>query len=597
MFVFPLYILVPLLIASLIAVINNFKNSKLMSYISLISVLISFLITLFVIIQPGNIYTINWFNFNNFSFNFVISTFFLNKLLLFLVSLISILIFIYSIGFINVPSEQNRYYFEMLIFTSAMMLFSISANFISLIIGWELLGITSYLLIGFWYHKEKPPDAARKAITTILIGDISMLVSIVIFFNLYHTLNFYTIINSPIQPLLSVPLIFLLIAIFTKSAQFPFTNWLSPAMEGPTPVSAFLHSSTMVKAGVFLIIILLPLFIKSHLLYLILFIGLITSIIGATNALAENHIKKIIAYSTIEDLGLMLVALGLNALYAALALFIVQTFYKSLLFLSSGYIMKSHDEKSDIHRLSINSKLILISLFIGSASLAGLFPFSGFFGKISLDIFASSNLIVYLILVLIDFLSALYIFRWLFIMQKPKTQKHKAMISFSSFSMKFAIFLNLILLLSSSFLFIFALNYIFPANILKIDYMSYLKDEIISTILILVAIFTTYFYYKSKSMDYLIKKEKNANKSIAHKFFYNNVFIWLVYSLAYNFILAISNIMYYFDKLFNELIYYFALIFIKIGNVLKRLENGQINTYILFFALGLIFLILFFIIK
>ncbi len=595
MFIYPLYVLVPLIIASFIALISKYitKNHKLISRISLIAVIISFLITIIIILQPSNIYSLTWFNFSGFSFNIVISTFLLNKILLFLVSLISIIIFIYSIGYMDTPSEQNRYYFELLIFTLAMMLFAISANFLSLVIGWELLGISSYLLIGFWYHKDAPPDAARKTITTILIGDISMLISIVIFFNLYHTLNFYTIINAPTQPLLIVPLIFLLIAIFTKSAQFPFSNWLSPAMEGPTPVSAFLHSSTMVKAGIFLVMILLPLFVKAHLLYLILSIGIITSIIGATNAFAENHIKKVLAYSTIEDLGLMLVALGLNAIYAALALFIVQTFYKSLLFLVSGYIMKSHEGKFDIHKLSSNSKFILISMFIGAISLAGLFPFSGFFGKTSIGIAAKSNLTVYLILILIEFLSVLYILRWFFIIKKNKTVAKKKHLLFSSFSMKFAILINVILLLISTFVLIFAVDYI---KILKLNYLLNLNEVILDTALILIGLIIIYFYYKSKSIKYLIKQEKNAKNNLIYKLLYNNLFMWWIYSLAYNSILLLSELFYSFDNLFNQLIYYFALLFIKIGNVLKRFENGQINNYILFFVFGLIFLVFFFII-
>ena len=592
MFIYPIYVLVPLALAAFIALLSGVldRKSRLIKYIALSAVVASFAIACGIIAQGSGIYALHWFSFGGITFNITVSTFLLNKILLFIVGLIGIAIFIYSIGYMDEPENQNRYYFEMLIFTLAMMLFAISANFISLFMAWELLGITSYLLIGFWYAKVNVSEAARAAITTILIGDISMLAAIVLFFNLYHTFNFYTLLGMAASPLAVFPLTFLLIAVFTKSAQFPFSNWLQLAMEGPTPVSAFLHSSTMVKAGVFLLILLLPLFVQSHMLWILLTVGLITAVFGAMNALSENHIKKILAYSTIEDLGLMIVALGLNAVYAAVALFIVQAFYKALLFLSAGYMMKANHDRKDIHRISVNSRLVSFSMLAAALSLAGLFPLSGFFGKTAIGIAARPNLLVYAMLLGIDVLSTLYIFRWFFVLKKNK--KESTTVKFSKLPMKLGIGIVLALLIISSFAMYFAVNYM---SILRINYIGNIKDIAIETVLILAGIATTWLFYRKKQIKALLAREKNPN--IAGKILYNNVFVWSAYLIVAEIIAAIAKAVFYFDIAFNKFTYILGRIALLTGDALRAFENGEVNAYIAVFAAGLVFLIIFFIIK
>ncbi len=592
MFIYPIYVLAPLALAAFIALLSGVidKKSRLIKYIALAAVVSSFAIACSIIAQQSGIYALHWFSFGEVAFNITVSTFLLNKILLFLVGMIGIAIFIYSIGYMDEPEDQNRYYFEMLIFTLAMMLFAISANFISLFIAWELLGITSYLLIGFWYAKSKVSEAARAAITTILIGDISMLAAIVLFFNIYHTFNFYTLLGMAASPLAVFPLSFLLIAVFTKSAQFPFSNWLQLAMEGPTPVSAFLHSSTMVKAGVFLLILLLPLFAESNMLWILLAVGLITAVFGAMNALSENHIKKILAYSTIEDLGLMIVALGLNAVYAAVALFIVQAFYKALLFLSAGYAMKANHDREDIHKIAVNSRLISFSMLAAALSLAGIFPLSGFFGKTAIGIAARSNMIVYAVLLGIDVLSTLYIFRWFFVLKKNK--KERTTVRFSKRPMEIGIGIVLALLIISSFAMYFAVNYI---SILRINYIKNINDIAIETLLILTSIAAAWLFYRKKDIKALSAREKNPG--IAGRILYNNVFVWGAYLIVAEIIAAAANALFYFDRAFNRFTYMIGKIALLTGNALRAFENGEVNAYIAVFAAGLVFLIIFFIIK
>ena len=285
-------VIVPLLIAALISLFIS-KHPKYVKYVALAASLISLLLILNAFVSRGSIQTATWFTLSGYSFTLTTSTMPLNILLLSILGVMTPLILLYSIGFMNLPTEQSRYYTELLVFAAAMMLFAIAGDFITMLIGWELLGITSYLLIGFWYGKEGSATAARKAITTILIGDILMFSAMIIIWSSYHTFSFALILQqSTTSGLMPIALLLIIFAVFTKSAQFPFHEWLPDAMKGPTPVSAFLHSSTMVKAGVFLVAVLLPLFIAYHMLNIFLIFGLVTAALGVLNAISRIQHKK-----------------------------------------------------------------------------------------------------------------------------------------------------------------------------------------------------------------------------------------------------------------------------------------------------------------
>ncbi len=284
----PIFVFLPLIAGAFILLAPPFKWAK---YIALISSLLSLLLIILVVLSPVSSYSILWFGVYHLNIYIAVATYTLNKILLMLVGIITPLIFFYSFGYMQVPSEQKRFYFEISLFAASMMLFAISSNFISLFIAWEFLGITSYLLIGFWRYNKKALSASRKAITTIIIGDLLLLIAIVGIYIQTGSFSFSAL--APFSKTIWIPLVLIAIAIFTKAAQFPFEEWLSDAMEGPTPVSAFLHSSTMVKAGVFLAMLLFPLYSAAGLLWVFLVFGIVTSIIAVTNAMSEYHIKRI----------------------------------------------------------------------------------------------------------------------------------------------------------------------------------------------------------------------------------------------------------------------------------------------------------------
>ncbi|MDE1810451.1 MAG: NADH-quinone oxidoreductase subunit L [Candidatus Micrarchaeota archaeon] len=584
-------VILPMVVGAFVALILGSRN-RYTPYIALASSIISLIIAALMLNSPQQSQNVAWFTLGTSSFvlNFALTP--IHMLLLMIVAVITPLILTYSIGFMRLPSERSRYYFEILLFASSMMLFSISGGFLTLFIGWELLGVTSYLLIGFWYAKELAPTAARKAITTILIGDLAMFGAMLMLWNSYDSFSFAVIQNVQHSTASTVALSLILVAAFTKSAQFPFNEWLPDAMEGPTPVSAFLHSSTMVKAGVFMVAILLPIYAGYGMLMPILAIGIISTVIGATNALASTHIKRILAYSTIEDLGLMFIALGLNAFGAAIILFVMQTFYKALLFMNAGAIMKSNSTEEVWKSYESRSyRPLFICAVIGALSLAGLFPLSGFFGKQSVEGASMSNIPVYAILVVVQLITGLYIFRWLLIPARkaPDSLAPKVRGGFKAvpMAMKLPIYILAAFVVVASALYLFVPSYI-DAVVPPIS----LPGAAAATILVIATLLVSYYVYLGKSA---IKAEQYLSRYRRLAILlYNNVFINLGYIWV--------------AKLFNGIAYavdrfdYWAYGKVKliagslngIGRMLSRMESGNVTTYAVAFVAGLTVLIIIF---
>lgn len=578
--------ILPLVAAAFLALLMRKRGAKHIRYVALVASLLSLALIAMSYLNPVGVQSISWFSVAGYSFTISTTTAPLNMLLLLIVGIVTPLVVLYSAGFMNVPSEQPRYYFELLIFASAMMLFAMAADFITIFMGWELLGITSYLLIGFWHQREGTASAARKAVTTILIGDIMLLAAILIIWGTYNTFSIATVLQQAGQhnAAMAIALVLIMFAAFTKSAQFPFHEWLPDAMKGPTPVSAFLHSSTMVKAGVFLVAVLLPLFVAYHMLPVLLIFGIITTILGVTNAIAESNIKRVLAYSTLEDLGLMFVALGTGSLAAAMMLLVVQAFYKALLFMCAGSIIKANGNEEDMNKLH-NSKSywkLFIPTAIGAVSLAGLFPLSGFFGKAAVEAAASSNMLVYAVLVLVAFLSNLYIFRWLFMPMRKKSE-HRLGIG-SNYrtlpnSMMLPIYILAIITIIAAVAYVYIPTYLVqyapaPLNIGIVEVGISIAVFVAGVLLAYYA-----FYIKNYSLD---------PEGMLYKLVYNNLLTNTVYLYVTKAFGAVSTGLDDFDRgLYN---------FIKggahgvgaIADTLKKGENGNVNTYIAALVIGLI---------
>lgn len=580
---YMLFVLAPLLVGGTAALLLGLKAGaeRYSKYAALAGTLLSSLLVLMLLLSPGPSASVQWFSFQQYQFQLSLAIQPLNQMLLALVAIISPLVFLYSIGYMEVPSEQGRFYFEMSLFAASMALLAMSGGFITMFIAWEGLGVTSYLLIGFWYRKNAPPQAARKAITTILIGDISMLAGMLLLYGYFGSFSFSSIASSAASvpaAILLVPLSLIIIAAFTKSAQFPFHEWLSDAMEGPTPVSAYLHSSTMVKAGVFVVALLFPVFLAAHLLAPLLIIGLATTAIGALNALSSSHLKKVLAYSTIEDLGLMFVALGLNALPAAIVLFVVQAFYKALLFMSAGSIMKANNGETDIYRVTAygRNRLLFAVALIGALSLAGIFPLSGFFGKVLVDQSATGNAIVYMVLTAADFLTGFYIFRWLFLpISNQKQAKTQAQYRYTSRSMLAPqVVLAVLVVAATAYMLFYVSGLHIGINVAFIE-----------TLAAVIGLVMAYIVIASPS--------RNAWKSSSIRVFLaNGFFVNTFYTYLSKLALAFARAVELFDGWLNRIFYAGGDGIINSGKSLGFVERGNVNVYIAASAAGLVFIML-----
>lgn len=589
--------LLPLLITiGVLAILK--KESRLILPIALIGSITPLLFVPILADQIGSTFTINWFSVNNLQFSVDAWLLPINFLLYLLVSIITPLVVLYSLGFMDKISENKRFYIQILSFAVAMLTFSLAANFILLFVAWEFLSITSYLLIGFWNQKESANSAARKTITIILLGDIALLGAIAILFVNYSTLNFSAIIShvasSGMTPSTLGALGLILIAVFTKSAQVPFQEWLADAMEGPTPVSAFLHSSTMVKAGVFLVMILFPLYAYSNLMGIIEIIGAITAIIGITNALSSTHIKKILAYSTVEELGLMLFALGMGAYSAAVYFFFAQTFYKALLFFYSGSLMKANGTE-DIRQMQSagRDKLLVGSALFGVLALAGFVPFNGFFGNIGLEN-SATNMYTYGFLLLIDLLVSLFIARWFFIpLKKPTSKivggKIATRYDLIPITMKIPIVLLAIMCLASSYF----VSYVFgiagsmssggyPASV---SFAIGINQVIIESVLVILGIVIMYLVFYGK------EHRDNPKLAFARQIIGNGALFEELYKYVAGFAYYIAGAFEFVDSEINAFFDEVGIATSGFGNIVRRLDTGLVNFYALVTIVGLIALI------
>ena len=353
----------------------------------------------------GNYVIFEWINSGNLNVNWSIKIDPLSSVMLMVVTSVSALVHIYSIGYMSHDPHKPRFMSYLSLFTFSMLCLVVSDNFLQLFFGWEGVGLCSYLLIGFWYKRETANNAAIKAFIVNRVGDFGLAIGIFIIFLIFGTLNFdeiFPIISDFTKTKLSIfggefdaitlICVFLFIGAMGKSAQFLLHTWLPDAMEGPTPVSALIHAATMVTAGVFLVVRCSPLFEYSQFaMNIVAIFGMITALFAASVALVQNDIKKIIAYSTCSQLGYMFFAAGVGAYHIAIFHLFTHAFFKALLFLGAGSVIHAFKEEQDITKMGGVWKKIpytMILMLIGTLALTG-FPFlSGFYSKDAIIEFA-----------------------------------------------------------------------------------------------------------------------------------------------------------------------------------------------------------------
>jgi NADH-quinone oxidoreductase subunit L len=312
-------------------------------------------------------------------------------IMLFVVNLIGMLVHIFSIEYMRGDKRYNRYFAYLGLFTFSMLGIVVTHNLLMMYIYWELVGLSSYLLIGHWFEKKSAADAAKKAFIVNRIGDIGMFIGILILFTQYKTFTFDTIFyqisqgNIPFnsEAWLTAAGILIFMGAVGKSAQFPLHVWLPDAMEGPTPVSALIHAATMVAAGVYLVTRVFVMLTADAML-VIAVVGAITSLVAATIALTQNDIKKVLAYSTVSQLGYMIMSLGVGAYVFAFFHLVTHAFFKACMFLGSGSVIHAMHHEQDIRNMGgLRKKLPLtyLTFLISTIAISGIPLTSGFLSK------------------------------------------------------------------------------------------------------------------------------------------------------------------------------------------------------------------------
>jgi NADH-quinone oxidoreductase subunit L len=343
------------------------------------------------------------------------------------VSGVGFLIHVYSVGYMAEDERFTRFFTQLNLFAFSMLLLVLADNFLVMFVGWELVGLCSYLLIGFWFEREAPADAGKKAFLVTRIGDFGFALGVMLIFVTFRTLDFDQVFASAPEVLVvgstiaTAITLLLFMGAVGKSAQIPLYVWLPDAMEGPTPVSALIHAATMVTAGVYMVA-------RTHVLFelaplsmgVVAWIGVVTAFFAATMALVQNDLKRILAYSTISQLGYMFVGVGVGAYAAGIFHLTTHAFFKALLFLGAGSVMHALSGELNIQKMGgLKDKIPWTYwTFLGGALALSGFPFfSGFFSKdeILWKAYENAGLWLWLVGIITAFMTAFYSFRVVFV--------------------------------------------------------------------------------------------------------------------------------------------------------------------------------------
>ncbi len=498
----------------------------------------------------------------------------LTAVMLIVVSVVGMLIVVYSLGYMHEDPSKQRYYAEICLFITSMFILVISSNLLEMFMAWEIMGLCSYLLIGFWHEKPEARSAQMKAFFVTKLGDVFFLIGIALIYVELGTLNMveifengYLLKESTFLGINTATAATLLLfgGAVGKSAQFPLHIWLPNAMEGPTTVSALIHAATMVKAGIYLIARFFPLFVLSTTtMTTIAMIGGLTALIAATMAIVMTDIKRIVAYSTISHLGFMTLALGAGGYAAGIFHLFNHSFFKALLFLASGAIIHA-THTNDIREMGgLRKKMpkTFIVAFIGAWSLSG-FPFlSGFWSKdaILASVYTTTylpypfNRIAFLLGMGAALMSGIYIFRWFFIIffgEEGEKSKH----AHEAPNVMVYPLIVLAVGAAASWLIIFAgfdewITHALPHGILEQEHEAEGGHGIVVALSIAFAAIgvgtaALIYYKKMISSSSIVAKFKPIHTVIVNKYYLDNFYYYGIWYMAY---FACPTI-WHFDKL------------------------------------------------
>jgi NADH-quinone oxidoreductase subunit L len=608
-----LILFLPLLSAAVITLFF-LRNKTVGSLISIGAVVAGFVMTCLFVNANGIHFSgetsANWLSIGGLQIDFGLKLDALSMMMLFVVTGVGGLIHIYSYGYMHEDESMARFFAELSLFTFSMLGIVLANNFLMMFIFWELVGVSSYLLIGFWFEKPSAGDAAKKAFITNRLGDFGFLAGILMVWGLLGSLNFgelqTAMLANPAALGVGATIAGLLIfcGAVGKSAQFPLHVWLADAMEGPTPVSALIHAATMVAAGVYMLCRTLFLY-NADALHVIAYIGGFTALLAALIAIQQNDIKRIIAYSTLSQLGYMVMAVGLSGPTAAMFHLTTHAFFKALLFLAAGSVILGMHHEQDIWQMGNLRKKMPVTFWtflIGALALSGIPPFSGFYSKDSIfaQCLEQKSYLLFAVAVFVAGLTAFYTFRLFFVVFFGKEKSDHAKHAHES---------SLVITLPLIVLAVFAAvggfigitnNYgsQFVADHETLSVVQQLLEPLKTPIpmligigVALVGIFLAFSIYKNATSDPLPAKLGALSTAMKNRFYFDE-FYEKTFIAAHDFLAAVAD---WIDRWILE-----GAIIGAIrggtdlsGRGLRLLQTGNLQTYAFLFVLGVALLLYF----
>lgn len=496
----------------------------------------------------------NWISAGKLSipFSFLIDP--LSSLFLLIITGIGFLIHVYSVGYMSHDEGFSRFFAYLNLFIFFMLLLVMGSNYLIMFVGWEGVGLCSYLLIGFWFKNTAYNNAAKKAFIMNRVGDLGFLLGIILIFVTFGSIGYSDVFEQAKNmgsgnTTITIIALLLFVGAMGKSAQLPLYTWLPDAMAGPTPVSALIHAATMVTAGIYMIA-------RSNILYtlspdamnVVAIIGICTALFAATIGLAQNDIKKVLAYSTVSQLGYMFLALGVGAYTGAVFHVMTHAFFKALLFLAAGSVIHAMSGEQDIRKMGGLKKYISkthITFLIGTLAIAGCFPFSGFFSKdeILANVFEHNKLLWFLG-ILGAAMTTFYMFRLYFLTFHGKfrgTHEQEHHLHESPSSMTIPLIVLAVLSIVGGFVGIPAalhgthyleafLSPVFEASSFRIvHHLSHETEYILMAIATVIMIAAIYYAYTTYVKKNTIPVADDEELKPAHKLVYNKYWVDEIY--------------------------------------------------------------------
>lgn len=620
--------LFPLVSFALIAFVF-FKMPKVSATISISAILLSFATALLVgygVIQHGGYidnplqYTAKWFQVGSLKIEMGVRLDGMTAMMLFVVTLVASMVNIYSLGYMHGDRSFSRFFAFLSLFAMSMLGLVIAPNLLQMYVFWELVGLCSYLLIGFWYHRYSAREAAKKAFITTRTGDFGLLLGILAIQVHFGTLDFTQLahvinINNAPAYLFGILLV-LFLGPIGKSGQFPLHVWLPDAMEGPTPVSALIHAATMVVAGVYLTGRMLFAFkAVPEAMLMVAIVGGFTALFAATIALTQVEMKKVLAYSTVSQLGYMMLALGAGSLTSSMFHLMTHAFFKALMFLGAGSVLHAMHDEANIWKYGGLRKKMPVTAYtflIGCLAIAGIFPFAGFFSKDQIieavykmstmdggiGAYAPIYTVLFWAAVITAGLTAFYMFRLFFICftgdEKPENHPHE-----SPKSMTVPLLILAVLSVVGGLVG-------FPGLKEGVAFGSFVRlgeFEMVEANVFLITLTSVValagiglamaiYWKKAISHEAIAEKFKPIYNLLYHKYYIDEIYLWLIN----NVLDGLGKVLYWFDiHVIDGIVDGVAAIARFLGGSMRKAETGKLQNYglVMFLAVVVIAIILY----